>query len=379
MRRKYLSMMLILVLILGLLTPAAGPVHVQAADAQASITVGEAIEMNNDGSEQTVAGYIVGYVISPGNVSDHDFREDHNVALADEAGETDLENMLFVQITSPHRAAFGLASNPDNLGEEIIVTGDMEEYHSHFGLRNPADMRFASENPDEPLELQTIAEVRDQATGEARTKGVVTAKLNNTIQIQDETAAIALRPPSLDVNVGDEITVTGSLNNYRELLQLDNAAVEEQTADASIPSPVNLQANELESHQSKLAVVDNVTLTDVNDGGDWANYTAEDAAGNTFIVRDETGELSLDTGVIYDSITGIVIQFDDDQQIIPRSQADIVGDASAVQPVTASPAPGMIPAGSEVALATVTEDAEIFYTTDGSNPSSENGELYSGA
>src|SRR5690625_398176 len=94
MRRKYLSMMLILVLILGLLTPAAGPVHVQAADAQASITVGEAIEMNNDGSEQTVAGYIVGYVISPGNVSDNDFREDHNVALADEAGESDPENML---------------------------------------------------------------------------------------------------------------------------------------------------------------------------------------------------------------------------------------------------------------------------------------------
>src|SRR5690625_1197501 len=383
MRRKYLSMMLILVLILGLLTPAAGPVHVQAADAQASITVGEAIEMNNDGSEQTVAGYIVGYVISPGNVSDNDFREDHNVALADEAGESDPENMLFVQVDSEYRAEFGLASNPDNLGEEIIVTGDMEEYHTHYGLKNPGDMRFASEEEDpsepEPFELQSIAEVREQDTGEVKTKGDVTAKLKNTIQIQDETAVIAVRPASLDVQVGDEITVIGTLNNYRGLLQLDGAVVEEKTTDAVIPEPVMLHGNELENHQSQLAVVHNVTLTDVDDGGDWANYTAEDEAGNVFAVRDETGELSLETGVNYESITGMVIQFDDEQQIIPRSQSDIIGDASAVQPVTASPAPGMIPAGSEITLETATEDAEIYYTTDGSDPSPENGELYSDA
>ncbi len=381
-KRKYVSMMMIFVLMLSMLTPAAEPVSLQAAETETSITVAEAIELDNDGSEQTVEGYIVGYVISPDNVSDHDFREDHNVALADEAGETDPANMLFVQVSSEYRSEFGLATNPNNLGKEIVVTGLMEEYHTHYGLKSPSDMRFASENdepdePDEPLELQTIAEVREQAAGEAKTKGVVTAKLKNTIQIQDETAAIAVRPTSLDVNVGDEITVTGNLNDYRGLLQLDNAVVDEQNADADIPAPVNLQGNELENHQSKLAAVDHVTLIDVNDGGDWANYTAEDEAGNTFIVRDETGELSLNTGVTYDSITGIVIQFDDDQQIIPRSQADIIGDASAVQPVTATPGPGMIPAGSEITLATVTEGAEIFYTTDGSDPSSVNGELYS--
>ncbi|MBP1970496.1 2',3'-cyclic-nucleotide 2'-phosphodiesterase (5'-nucleotidase family)/predicted extracellular nuclease [Virgibacillus natechei] len=378
-RRKYFSMMMILVLMIGILTPAAGPVSVYADESDDEITVGEAIDKDNDGSEQTVAGYIVGYIISPENVSDHDFREDHNVALADEAGETDIDNMLFVQVSSDYRAAFGLNSNPDNLGEEIVVTGIMEEYHTHNGLKEPNDMRFASDNsedPDEPLELQSIADVREQATGEVKTKGVVTAKLNNTIQIQDDTAAIAVRPTSLDVQSGDEITVTGSLNDYRGLLQLDNATVEEKTTDAGIPDPLSLNGNELESHQSKLAVIDNVTLTDVEDGGDWANYTAEDEAGNTFVVRDETGELSLETGITYDSITGMVIQFDADQQIIPRSQADIVGDASTVQSIAASPDPGTIPAGSDITLETATEDADIFYTTDGSDPS-ENGELYS--
>ncbi|MFA1822613.1 5'-nucleotidase C-terminal domain-containing protein [Virgibacillus oceani] len=380
-RRKYLSIMMIFVLMTSILTPAAGPVSIQAAEVDESITVEDAIGLNNDGSEQTVEGYIVGYVISPDNVSDNDFREDHNLALADEAGESDPDNMLFIQLSSEYRSEFGLASNPDNLGEEIVVTGDMEEYHTHYGLKNPSDMKFASENEDpsepEPLELQSIAEVREQDTGEVKTKGVVTAKLKNTIQIQDETAAIAVRPTSLDVQVGDEITVIGTLNNYRGLLQLDGASVEDKTSDV-VPEPVTLQGNELENHQSQLAVVHNVTLTDVEDGGDWANYTAEDEAGNVFVVRDETGELSLETDVNYESITGMVIQFDDDQQIIPRSQSDIIGDASAVQPVTASPAPGMIPAGAEVTLETATENAEIFYTTDGSDPSSENGELYSG-
>ncbi|UJL47373.1 5'-nucleotidase C-terminal domain-containing protein [Virgibacillus sp. NKC19-16] len=379
-RRKYYSMMMIFVLMIGMLTPVAGPVTVHADEAaDEPITVGEAIEKENDGSEQTVAGHIVGYVISPDNVSDNDFREDHNVAIAEEAGETDVGNMLFVQVSSDYRTEFGLNSNPDNLDEEIVVTGIMEEYHTHNGLKEPSDMRFASEEPDEPLELQSITDVRDQATGEVKTKGVVTAKLKNTIQIQDDTAAIAVRPTSLDVQVGDEITVTGSLNDYRGLLQLDNATVEEKTTDAGIPDPLSLNGDELENHQSKLAVINNVTLTDVEDGGDWANYTAEDEAGNTFVVRDETGELNLETGITYDSITGMVVQFDEDQQIIPRNQSDIVGDASAVQPIIASPDPGTIPAGSNVTLETATSDADVFYTTDGSEPSSENGELYSNA
>ncbi|QKY70097.1 5'-nucleotidase C-terminal domain-containing protein [Lentibacillus sp. CBA3610] len=377
-RRKYCSMLMIFVLMTGTLMQAVIPVGVHAAEADEPITVADAIEKDNDGSEQTVKGHIVGYVISPGNVSRTDFREDYNVALADEAGETDLDNMLFVQVTDEYRAEFGLHSNPDNLDEEIIVTGDMVEYHSHNGLKEPSDMRFASEDPDEPLELQSIADVRDQGTGEAKTQGVVTAKLKNTIQIQDDTAAIAVRPTSLDVQAGDEITVTGSLNDYRGLLQLDSTTVDEKTQGADIPEPLTLNGNELENHQSKLAVIENVTLTDVDDGGDWANYTAEDEAGNTFVVRDETGGLTLETGVTYDSITGVVTQFDSDQQIIPRSQSDIVGDASVVQPVTASPDSGTIPAGSEVTLETGTEDADILYTTDGSDPS-ENGEPYSGA
>ncbi|GGB39427.1 hypothetical protein GCM10011409_16190 [Lentibacillus populi] len=376
-KRKYYSIMLIFILMVSMLTPAA-PMGTYAAAADESLTVGEAIEKGNDGSEQTVKGYIVGYVISPNNVTQTDFREDHNVALADEAGETDPDKMLFVQLTKDFRDTFGLKTNPDNLGKEIVVTGTMKEYFNHNGLKNPSDVRFTSEEPEQPLELQSIAEVRAQATGEAKTKGVVTAKLKNTIQIQDDTAAIAVRPASLDVQLGDEITVTGSLRDYHGLLELDGTTIEDKTANVGVPDPLTLTGGELENHQSKLAVIKNVTLTDVNDAGDWANYTAEDESGNTFIVRDETGGLTLEVGVTYDSITGIVTQFDSDQQLIPRSQSDIVGDKSAVQPVTASPGPGTIAAGTAVTLKTATDGAAIFYTTDGSDPT-ENDQRYNGA
>src|SRR5699024_9892163 len=136
--------------------------------------------------------------------------------------------------------------------------------------------------------------------------------------VQDETAAIAVRPKSLDVNLGDEITVTGQLQDYRGLLQLDDAILNENAGNQDVPEPLLLTGNELNEHQSKLAIMEEVTITEKEDGGTWANYTATDPSGAEFLVRDEYNELALDVGATYDSITGIVSQFDEDQQIIPR-------------------------------------------------------------
>ena len=58
-------------------------------------------------------------------------------------------------------------------------------------------------------------------------KGTVAAKLKNTISVQDETGGIAVRPTSLTVQIGDEVTLTGTLADYRGLLQLDGAVIVE--------------------------------------------------------------------------------------------------------------------------------------------------------
>src|SRR5699024_646463 len=374
-RQKQFSIVLIAVMIMSLLTPMAETVV--AAATNDPITVEDAIAKNNDGSEATVEGYIVGYVISPENVTRTDFREDYNVAIADEPGETDIDKMLYVQVSSQYRADYGLATNPENLDKQIIVTDDLEQYHLHNGLKNPTAMNFTSEEPGEHVDLITIEEARDQGSGTAKTKGIVTAKLQNTIQVQDETAAIAVRPTSLDVNLGDEITVTGQLQDYRGLLQLDDAILNENAGNQDVPEPLLLTGNELNEHQSKLAIMEEVTITEKEDGGTWANYTATDPSGAEFLVRDEYNELALDIGATYDSITGIVSQFDEDQQIIPRGNQDIITDASVVQPVYATPEAGTVPIGTEVILETRTDGEEIYYTLDGSDPS-ENGVLYDG-
>ena len=193
-------------------------------------------------------------------------------------------------------------------------------------------------------------------------KGIVAANLKNTISVQDETGGIAVRPTSLNATVGDEVTVTGTLADYRGLLQLDSATIVEKTGNVGAPSPkVVTGADVNEENESQLVSAQNIELIDVQDGAGWANYTATDGT-TEFIVRDENNALGLAVGNTYESITGIVQQFDADYQIIPRSLQDIVVDSSIIQPVSANPGSGTFVGSTTVTLSTTTADAEIYFT-----------------
>ncbi|WP_413364806.1 endonuclease [Lysinibacillus sp. 3P01SB] len=224
-------------------------------------------------------------------------------------------------------------------------------------------------------DIPSIADVRNQPLGTTVTvKGRVAAKLKNTISIQDETGGIAVRPTSLNVSVGDEVTLTGKLADYRGLLQLDSAAIVNNQAGAGVPNPKVVTALN-EENESQLVTVENVKLTAVA-GTSWKNYTATTADGAAFIVRDETGELStLAVDSEYESITGIVQQFDNDYQIIPRSELDIVQDSTTLKPAVALPAAGTYVGKQTVTLSTTTSNAEILYTLDGTDPTT-NGTKY---
>src|SRR5690625_6133265 len=97
-------------------------------------------------------------------------------------------------------------------------------------------MVFADESEEPPvdLELKTIQEARDQNEGDVKTKVVVTAKLKNTLHIQDEGAGIAIYPVLSDVQLVDEITVIGSLSRHTGMLQIQNANVDEKNEDVGV-------------------------------------------------------------------------------------------------------------------------------------------------
>ncbi|WP_203364574.1 endonuclease [Bacillus sp. REN10] len=216
------------------------------------------------------------------------------------------------------------------------------------------------------LQEQSIADARTKVIGEeVVVKGVVTAKLKNTIQLQDETAAIAVRPTSLNVEPGDEVTLKGTLKEFNHLLQIDPATIETKGENVGVPAPLEIKGSEVnEENESKLATIKNVTITaDLGSG----NYSGT-VDGATVTVRDENGALGLTVNTKYDSITGIVSQFKDTYQIIPRSQQDIIADSSVIQPVFANPGSGTFVGGTTVTLSTNAANAEIFYTTDGTGP-----------
>jgi len=217
-------------------------------------------------------------------------------------------------------------------------------------------------------DILSIADARAKANGTSVTiKGVVAGKLKNTISVQDATGGIAVRPTSLNANVGDEVTLKGTLADYRGLLQLDGAQMIDKVAGVGEPTAKVVTGAEVkEANESQLITVKNVTLTNVQEGSGWANFTASD--GSNFLVRDETATLGLTVGATYESITGIVQQFDNDYQVIPRSASDIVVDSTALKPAIASPGSGTFVDKTTVTLSTSTANAEIYYSVDGSDP-----------
>src|SRR5699024_8106685 len=215
------------------------------------------------------------------------------------------------------------------------------------------------------------------AVGTAKTKGIVIAKLKNTIHIQDHSAGLALQSTSFDVDIGDEITVTGELQDHHGQHHLQSVTLNENHGHAETPQPIPLTGAMLEDHPSQLVSIDAITMIDKHISDASIQCTAADQSGTEVTTRDETSQLTCDIGITYHSLTGIISKMKDNYVLIPRNNQDLIPDQNSTKPVFATPAPGNIPTGTAITLDTRTDGANIYYTTDGSNPA-ENGEPYTG-
>ncbi|MBB5960353.1 endonuclease I [Saccharothrix tamanrassetensis] len=112
----------------------------------APITVAQAIGQQN-GSSATVRGYVVGQPTAATTVVRSNFPSDYALALADTPDQTNSSQMIYVQITSSFRSAWGLRTNPGLLGARIDVTGPLTAYFSHPGLTSPTAFASAGTAP----------------------------------------------------------------------------------------------------------------------------------------------------------------------------------------------------------------------------------------
>ena len=222
----------------------------------------------------------------------------------------------------------------------------------------------------------TIAKVREQGTGSVFTKGVVTSCVGTTGYIQDATAAICVYGKSL--NVGDEITVSGTLSTYKGLLEITNPIVNVLSSGNTITPTVKTIAEindddytSNSSIQGLYVTIENATVTAIND-----QNTTIAQENNTIVVRGISGVEYSENDIL--TLNGNIGCFDGAQIANPQN----ITVQQSTNPTCATPtfslASGTYPEAQNVAISCETTGATIYYTIDGSNPTTSSS-VYSGA
>lgn len=166
-----------------------------AVQSAAALSVTDALG-RQDGSTQTVRGYVVGQPTATDRVVTSGFPNDYAIAIAATKGESDTSKILYVQVPSALRSQWGLASNPDLVGQQVDVTGALESYFSHPGMTGTSAIALADgSTPEEPEEPGEPGEPTDPGSYYDGTAGLTGSALksklhdiisNNTVLSYDQ-------------------------------------------------------------------------------------------------------------------------------------------------------------------------------------------------
>jgi phosphatidylserine/phosphatidylglycerophosphate/cardiolipin synthase-like enzyme len=182
----------------------------------------------------------------------------------------------------------------------------------------------------------TIQEARDLPLGTVVTvKGIVTngAELGVIRYFQDNTAGIAAYGSIVSAaNRGDSVTITGTLKNYNQLLELDPVTnVTVRSTGHPVPEPFVLTPSQInESVEAELVRVNNVLFSDAGTfaGNKKYQFTSNGETGYIYIKTGQTDIVGqpIPSGLV--TLTAVCSQFHysdptDGYQLLPRTIADI--------------------------------------------------------
>ncbi len=182
-----------------------------------------------------------------------------------------------------------------------------------------------------------IAEARTFAQGLGVTvTGIVTNgdEFGPIRYIQDATAGIPFYDPSIaaTLNIGDEITITGTMGDFNGLTQIVNVVSHTvNSSNNALPIPEVVTPNGLNADtEAELVTVNNIEFVDAGSG---AQFTGNTTFG--FIANGEASQIYVRTGnplvgfTIPETpinLTGIVSVFNGTYQLLPRTEADFDGN-----------------------------------------------------
>jgi endonuclease I len=168
-------------LVMALVVCAAGVVRTASAAADLSVAAALAAQ---DGRSAAVTGYVVGQPVATDSVLRSGFTADTAIAIADQASEARTARMLYVQVTSGFRAAFGLRTNPGLMGRRIVVAGQLTAYFAHGGLKEPTSMTVGSGGPSTPPPSSSPGSGDYYAAAAGKTGPALRAALHRIIRNQ---------------------------------------------------------------------------------------------------------------------------------------------------------------------------------------------------
>lgn len=185
-----------------------------------------------------------------------------------------------------------------------------------------------------PVTPYTIYEIQYSTTGPSplegelvETSGVVTAVFENYFFIQDGVGAwngIAIYPIQ-EVEVGDEITISGTVIEYNDKTEITDIIDLTILGTSDLPEPVVLNAAELstsEDYESVLSKLQNVTVSDDSLG--YGNWEVEDDSGTCIVGGLGDYSYQPELGEIIYYLVGIVDYSYGAFKLEPRGDDDIL-------------------------------------------------------